>query len=66
MKTASLLLVLGAIVVLSGCASSEGGDGGKETSVADAKQKIDSKMSSEEQSELASKVKAWDPKKDKK
>ena len=51
---------------LLGCASDPGGDGGKETAVTEAKGKVNATLSKEEQSSLDAKVKAWDPKKDKK
>jgi len=66
LKSASLLLIIGLAICLVGCASSEGGDGGTETSTVEAKQKLDSNMSKEDQDQLATRVKAWDPKKDKK
>lgn len=52
--------------LLIGCGSSEGGDGGVETATSQAKAEVNKNMSQEQQTELASKIKAWDPKKDKK
>lgn len=66
MRPVSLLLVSVALLGLVGCASSDGGDGGSETPNMDARKKIDSSMTKEQQDELSTKVKAWDPKKDKK
>jgi len=59
-------LILVVILAAIGCSAPEGGDGGKETASVEAKAKVNASMSQENQDMLAAKVKAWDPKKDKK
>ena len=58
-----LLPIALAPLALVGCGSPEAV---KETSPVEARQKLDGSLSKSQQDELGEKLKAWDPKKDKK